>query len=331
MENTSQVEQADIVAEPAAATQPAAGYEAITPRAHFTGKVLRTDLGGAFVDLGNGAEGYIHISQFLDKGAIARVADVVKPGEEMSVYVLSVNPNSKRVNLTQHRPPTYDWSDLQVGLKLEGARVVAIESFGAFVDIDAPKHALLPFNLMTSRDRPKVGQVLETVWVMEADEGKRRIGLTMVEPPKLPWERIHRGDKLQGTVVRIERSGAFVDVGAERDGLISSKSLGSGWVNVGDFVEVGELVEVKVVAVDPSRKRLDLALDGVKSEDFALSSGPDEVISPMAAAMQKARMGARQAAAAEAAKGTSLKTKKQLEQQEALDRTLQHMQAAAKK
>lgn len=331
MENMSQVEQADTVAEAPAETQSTSGYEAIKPRASFSGKVTRTDLGGAFVDLGQGVEGYIHISQFLEKGVITRVADVVKTGDEMTVYVLSVNPTTRRVTLTQHRPPTLDWPDLEVGLKLDNARVVAVESFGAFVDIDGPKHALLPFNLMVNRDRPKPGQVLDTVWVMEADEAKRRIGVTMIEPPKLPWEKIHRGDKLHGTVVRIERSGAFVDVGAERDGLISSKSLGSGWVNVGDFVEVGEQVEVKVIGVDPSRKRLDLTLDGMKAEDFSLSSGPDEVISPMAAAMQKARQGARQAAQAEAARGTNLKLKKQLEQQEALNRTLQHMQASGKK
>lgn len=331
MENTSQVEEAAPVTEAPAETQMAPGYDTVKPRASFTGKVTRTDLGGAFVDLGQGVEGYIHISQFLEKGAITRVADAVKPGDEMTVFVMSVNPTTKRITLTQHRPPALDWPDLEVGLKLTDARVVAVESFGAFVDIDGPKHALLPFNLMADRDRPKVGQVLETVWVMEADEAKRRIGVTMIEPPMLPWEKIHRGDKLQGTVVRIERNGAFVDVGAERDGLISSKSLGSGWVNVGDFVEVGELVEVKVVGVDPSRKRLDLALDGMKAEDYSLSSGPDEVISPMAAAMQKARQGARQAAQAEAARGASLKLKKQLEQQEALNRTLQHMQATGKK
>jgi len=304
----------------------------IKPRMGFKGKVVRTDLGGAFLDLGNGSEGYMHISQFLDKGAITRVADVVKVDDEMDVYVMSVNPKTKRINLTQHKPPTFDWSDLNIGRKIENVKVVAVESFGAFVDIDGPKHALLPFNLMTTNERPKVGQLLETVWVMESDEGRRRIGLTMVEPPKLPWEAIHRGDRLSGPVVRIERNGAYVEVGAEREGLISTRSFGAGWVNVGDFVEVGETVQVKVIGVDPSRKRLDLQLEGLKAEDFALSSGPaeEEQISPMAAALQKAQRANRFELGAENARNNLAKNKKQNQQKELLERTLQQMQATKK-
>ena len=298
----------------------------VKPRQGFQGKVSRVDLGGAFVDIGVGVEAYIHISQILAEAPVTRVADVLKVGDELQVYVSSVNPQTKRINLTMNKPPTFDWADLDIGLKVLNARVVALESFGAFVDIDGPKHGLVPFNLMPKGKRPKVGDLLDAVWVIEANEEKRRIGLTMIEPPALPWEKIHRGDMLKGTVTRIERKGAFVDVGAEREGLIRSSSFGAGFVNVSDFVTLNEQVSVRVVKVDPAKKQLDLAMEGINPEDFELSSGPDEVLSPMAAAFQRAQRGRR-----DSSQGTSRTERKMNQQDEILARTLQQLQSQRQK
>ncbi len=299
---------------------------AVRPRQAYQGKVTRVDLGGAFVDIGVGVEAYIHISQINAETPVTRVADVLKVGDEIQVYVASVNPQTRRINLTMTRPPKFDWADLDIGLKITNARVVALESFGAFVDIDGPKHGLVPFNLMPKGKRPKIGDVLDAVWVIEASEEKRRIGLTMVEPPALPWEKIRRGDMLKGTVTRIERKGAFVDVGAEREGLIRSSSFGSGFVNVSDFVTLNEQVSVRVVKVDPAKKQLDLAIEGINPEDFELSSGPDEVLSPMAAAFQRAQRGRRDSIPAQS------RTERKLSQQdEILARTLQQLQSQRRK
>ena len=294
---------AEAPAEPLEPTNPLA---AIKLRSQFKGKVTRTDLGGAFIDIGVGAEGYIHISNIVSDQPVTRVADVLKVGDEVDVYVARVNVARKRVDLTMIRPPTFDWDNLAVGAKLNDVKVVAVESFGAFVDIDGPKHGLVPFNLMPRGDRPKVGDAIETVWVIEVSADKRRIGLTMVEPAALPWENIHRGDKFNGKVTRIERNGAYVDIGAEREGLIRSSSLGAGFVNMSTMVNVGEDVPVRVVKVDMQKRQIDLSLEGVNAEEFSLSSGPDEVISPFAVAMQRAqkvkKAQDRMAASADAAK-----------------------------
>ncbi|HEY3289770.1 MAG TPA: S1 RNA-binding domain-containing protein, partial [Anaerolineae bacterium] len=205
-----------------AAAAPAITIDSLRPRMGFKGKVTRVDLGGAFVNIGLDAEGFIHISHIASasQNPVTRVSDVLKTGDEIDVYVNSVNPTTKRIDLTMVRPAAYDWSDLHLGMKVTNARVVALESFGAFVDIDGPKHGLIPFNLMPKGQRPKVEDVLDAVWVIEASEEKRRIGLTMIEPPALPWENIHRGEVFKGRVTRIERKGAFVDIGAEREGLL---------------------------------------------------------------------------------------------------------------
>lgn len=293
----------------------------------FKGKVTRVDLGGAWVNIGLEAEGYIHISHILSQtqSPVTRVSDVLKAGDEVDVYVTAVNPALRRIDLTMVRPPAYDWFDLRVGMRVPGARVVALESFGAFVDIDGPKHGLIPFNLMPKGQRPKVGDVLDAVWVIEVSEDKRRIGLTMIEPPALPWESIHRGDVFKGTVTRIERKGAFIDIGAEREGLIRSSSFGSGFVNVSDYVTVGEQVSVRVVKVDAPKKQVDLSMEGIDPEDFMLSSGPEEELSPMAAALQKATRGRRDTWSNSGSGGKP--GKKVREQEDILQRTLQQLQS----
>ncbi len=314
--------QVDSGSQVEAAATPTFTINTLRPRMGFMGKVTRVELGGAFVNIGLDVEGFIHISHIVSptQNPVTRVSDVLKVGDEVQVFVNSVNPALRRIDLTMVKPPTYDWSDLRIGMKIPGARVVALESFGAFVDIDGPKHGLIPFNLMPKGQRPKVGDVLDAVWVIEASEDKRRIGLTMIEPPALPWESIHRGDVFRGKVTRIERKGAFVDIGAEREGLLRSTAFGSGFVNVGDFVTVGEEVSVRVVKVDPPKKQIDLTMEGVEPEDYMLSSGPEEELSPMAAALQKATRG-RRGNWSESGKGG----RKGREQDEILARTMQQL------
>lgn len=309
------------------AVSPVLSIDALKPRLALKGKVSRVDLGGAFVDVGLGVDGFMHISHIISESQnpVTRVADVFKIGDELDVYVHAVNPESKRITLTMSRPAAYDWSDLTIGMKVEQARVVALESFGAFVDIDGPKHGLIPFNLMPKGQRPKVGDELDAVWVIEASEDKRRIGLTMVEPPALPWESIHRGDVFTGTVTRIERKGAFVDIGAEREALLRSASFGAGFVNVSDFVQVGEQIAVRVVKVDPPKKQIDLAMEGINPDDLQLSSSSEEDLSPMAAALQKATRGRRGAWS-----GAS-KTGKRGREEEILARTMQQLGATRRK
>jgi len=296
----------------------------LKPRMGFKGKVTRVELGGAFVDIGVGVDGFLHISQMVSDKPVLRVAEIFHPGDEVQVYVLRVNPKNKRIDLTMHKPSTYDWSNLEVGAKLSGVRVVSIESFGVFVDFDGPKHGLIPFNLMPKGMRPKVGDHIDDVWVVEVDESKRRIGLTMIEPPALPWEKIKKGNRYTGRVTRVERNAAYVDIGAEREGLVRVSSLGVAYTDMHAFVTEGEEVNVRVLKVDPHKRQIDLTLEGINADDYALSSGPDEQLSPFAAALQRAqRIKRAQMAAAAAA---DRPTKKANPQNELLERTLQQMQ-----
>ena len=167
---------APAVAEPAPesaiASTPTNPLETVRLRDHFKGKVTRTDLGGAFVDIGIGVTGFIHISQMVSDKPVTRVADFLKPGDEVDVYAARINAARKRIDLTMIKPPAFDWDNLEVGRQLNDVKVVAVESFGAFVDIDGPKHGLVPFNLMPKGDRPKVGDAIPIVWGDRSQPGQ---------------------------------------------------------------------------------------------------------------------------------------------------------------
>lgn len=286
---------------------------ALKPRMAFKGKVTRAELGGVFIDIGVGVDAYLHSSRIVSDAPVLHVPDAFHPGDEVQVYILRVNPAKKRIDLTMHKPSTYDWSNLEIGTKLSGVRVVSIESFGVFVDFDGPKHGLIPFNLMPKGLRPKVGDHIDDVWVVEVDESKRRIGLTMIEPPALPWEKIKKGNRYPGKVTRVERNIAYVDIGAEREGIVRISSLGVAYADMHAFVTEGEEVNVRVLKVDPQKRQLELTLEGINTEDYALSSGPEEQLSPFAVALQRAQRIKRAQTAAAAADQTAKKANPQNE------------------
>jgi small subunit ribosomal protein S1 len=154
----------------------------LQPNQELTGRVTRTELYGAFVDVGAEKEGLVHISM-LKKGRVNRVEDVVEPGKEVNVWVHRVDPNAERLELTMIRPVDLKWQDIKPGMHLNG-KVVRLENFGAFVEVGAERPGLVHVSEM-STDYVKspsnvvsVGDDVEVV-VLDVDRKKRQIRLSM--------------------------------------------------------------------------------------------------------------------------------------------------------
>jgi ribosomal protein S1 len=304
--------------------------ETLIARSAVSGTVTKVELGGVHVDIGIGVDGVAHISTLTtaEGQPVTRVADAFKVGDTFNGFVSRISVERKRVDLTMRKPAAYDWHNLKPGGILKDVKVVAVENFGAFVNFDGPKDGLIPFNLMPKGMRPKVGDTIETVWVIEVNEQKHRVGLTMSEPPAVPWDSIQRGSDFTGRVTRFERNGAYVDFGAEREGLIRPAAIGAGYADMRTVVSEGEEVTVRVIKVDAVRKIIDLTLPGINPEEFALSSGPEETVSPFAAALAKAQKAAKRAS--NAAPSSPVATKKVNPANDLLDRTIQQIQDAKK-
>ncbi|MEW6287501.1 MAG: S1 RNA-binding domain-containing protein [Chloroflexota bacterium] len=158
----------------------------LAPKTKLSGKVIKTTLAGAIIDIGQPLPGVVHISQ-LSKDPVNKVEDVVKEGQ--------------------------------------------------IVD----------------------------VWVRRAK--KDRIELTMIEPLALEWKEIEPDMVVKGKVVRLEPYGAFVDIGAERPGMIHVSELAHGYVKTpSEVVKEGDEVEAKVLEVNRKKKQIKLSIKALEPE-----------------------------------------------------------------
>src|SRR5436190_4679930 len=104
--------------------------EDLQPKMKLTGTVKKIELFGAFVDVGVGRDGLVHISA-MSKKPVTKVGDVVKEGDTVTVWVRRVDTQQGRIDLTMVEPTALDWEDIKPGAVMTG-KVVKIERFGAF-------------------------------------------------------------------------------------------------------------------------------------------------------------------------------------------------------
>ncbi len=157
----------------------------LKPKMRLEGKVTKIEMFGAFIDVGVGVPGLVHISM-LRQGHVNRVEDAVQEGQTVEVWVHRVEPAAGRLELTMIRPLLVEWKELKPGLRLKG-EVARLEKFGAFVDIGAEKAGLVHVSEMSSgyvgnpADVVKVGDEID-VTVLDVDRKKRQIRLSMKVP-----------------------------------------------------------------------------------------------------------------------------------------------------
>jgi ribosomal protein S1 len=264
----------------------------LVPGQRLEGIVRRISLSGAIIDVGADVEGRLHVSD-LGQKAVTRASSVLSEGQAVTVWVKSADLSGGRLSLTMVEPTRFGWQDLQPGLKLEG-KVVRLEKFGVFVDIGAETEGLVHISEMsTSRvSRPqdvvKEGESVH-VWIKEVDRGSRRISLTMVEPPEVDLRTLKPSMILTGKVVRIESFGAFVDVGAGRDGMIHVTEMGRGYVgSPSEILSIGDEVQVRVVEVDPRRGRISLSMKDLPADQLMVQEEDVELPSSMEIALREA-------------------------------------------
>ncbi len=159
----------------------------IKPKMHFSGKVLRTSLAGALVDIGQAQPAMLHISQIVapEGETIKRVSDVLKEGQEIDVWVKKVTRKDEveRVEVTMFQPLDLEWRDIKKGMTVKG-KVVRLEKFGAFIEIGAERPGLVHISEMAHgyvrepSDILKTGDEIEAQ-VIDFNRHKRQIKLSI--------------------------------------------------------------------------------------------------------------------------------------------------------
>jgi small subunit ribosomal protein S1 len=184
--------------------------EDLEPKMKVAGKILKTSLAGAIVDVGVGVPGVIHISK-ISKESVSRVADVLTEGQEVEVWIQRADPEKKKIELTMLEPMGMDWREIKPDMELVG-KVTRIEKYGVFVDIQAERPGLVHISEMahgyvrTPTDIVQKGEEIN-VKVLKVNRRKKQIKLSMkaLEDPPMNEYTIEEDEDVK----RVETPTAF--------------------------------------------------------------------------------------------------------------------------
>ena len=170
----------------------------LKPKTRLTGKVVKTTLAGALLDIGMDIPGIVHISQ-MSETPVKRVEDVLQIGQEVPVWVRKAKTD--RVELTMIEPLGVDWRELKPEMTFKG-KVIRLETYGAFVEIGAERPGLVHISEMahgyvkTPGDVVKEGDEVD-VMVLEIDRKKKQIRLSMKATQPEPEEKPERPERTE--------------------------------------------------------------------------------------------------------------------------------------
>ena len=252
----------------------------IVAGAVMKGRVTSVREFGAFVDLGSGVQGLLHVSE-MGWSRVADASEVVKPGEEITVKILRVDDDKQRISLGLKQLTDDPWSRVhetyEVG-QVRTGRVTRVTEFGAFVELEPGIEGLAHASTFAPTGRSDGWSALVapgrmgTFEILSIDLEKKRIGVALVPEgsaraggmaPSQP--EIVPGARLTGKVERHEKFGVFVFLAPGRTGLIPLSETGvANEANVARELPVGGDVDVIVLEVDSSGRRIRLSAKAVQ-------------------------------------------------------------------
>ena len=242
------------------------------------GRVLSVTDYGAFVELEQGIEGLVHLSEMTWSKRLKHPSKLVKPGDEVDTVVLSVNPADRRISLGMKQLLENPWENLSdkypTGTVVEG-RVRNLTDFGAFVEIEDGIDGLVHVSNLSWTKRVKhpsevvkKGEKVKAV-VLGVEPQNRRLSLGIKQLQPDVWESFfatHRvGDIVHGKILRTAQFGAFVEIAEGVEGLCHISEAGEG----GDHskLETGLEHDFKIIKINVEEKKVGLSLRAVTGHE----------------------------------------------------------------
>ena len=244
--------------------------------AHVKGRVLSVTDYGAFVELEQGIEGLVHLSEMTWSKRLKHPSKLVKPGDEVETVVLSVNPADRRISLGMKQLLENPWENLTdkypAGTIVEG-RVRNLTDFGAFIEIEDGIDGLVHVSNLSWTKRVKhpseivkKGEKVKAV-VLGVEPQNRRLSLGIKQLQPDVWESFfatHRvGDQVHGKVLRTAQFGAFVEIAEGVEGLCHISEAGD---DPGAKLETGQENDFKIIKINVEEKKVGLSLRAVGQE-----------------------------------------------------------------
>jgi small subunit ribosomal protein S1 len=239
-----------------------------------TGKVVSITDYGAFVELEEGIEGLVHISQMSWARRTRHPSKIVNIGDMIEAVVLSVDTDRKRISLGMKQTEPNPWTTVDerypVGSEVEG-KVRNLTDFGAFIALEEGIDGLIHISDMSWTQRVKhpsdllkKGQKVNAV-VLNVDKENERLSLGLKQMEPDPWtlvpSKYHVGQEIRVKIVKVANFGAFAELEDGVEGLIHLSELSTEKVeNPEEIVTVGQELDAKIIKIDAEARKIGLSI-----------------------------------------------------------------------
>lgn len=245
------------------------------------GKVVSLTDYGAFVELEEGIEGLIHVSEMSWTRKIRHPSKVVSVGDEVEAVVLDIKPENRRISLGMKQVVPNPWDVISekypVGTTIEG-KIKNLTDFGLFIGIDEGIDGLVHISDISWTKRIKhpselykKGDVIQAI-VLDIDKDNERFSLGIKQLQEDPWQSVAQryevGKEITGTITNLTDFGIFVELEEGIEGLVHVSEISKEKIKtpVGKF-NVGEVITAKVMNINGEERRIGLSIKRLEIED----------------------------------------------------------------
>jgi small subunit ribosomal protein S1 len=246
--------------------------------AHVHGRVISVTDYGAFVELEQGIEGLVHVSEMTWSKRMKHPSKMVNVGDQVEAVVLNVNPTERRISLGLKQLESNPWETLHekfpIGTVVEG-KVRNLTDFGAFIEIEDGIDGLVHVSNLSWTKRvkhpsevlKKGDKVKAIVLAIEPEQRRLSLGVKQLQPDV--WDTFfdqHRvGDVIHGKVLRLASFGAFVEIADGVEGLChNSEAVDKLGAQI--KLEPGQEFDFKIIKMNPAEKKVGLSIRAVGEE-----------------------------------------------------------------
>ncbi len=241
------------------------------------GRVSKLVSFGAFVELEEGVEGLVHLSDFTWNKKKVNVSEYVKVGDVVKVKVIELNKEGKKLKFGIKQLSENPWDaaveKYQEGTVVKG-RIVETKPFGIFVELEAGIDAFVhqsDFSWTKNAPKYKIGDEVE-LRVLNIDTVEKKIKGGIKQLEKSPWETLvenHKvGDIVERAITSITDFGLFVEMEKGVDGMIHTSQVSRNFVkDLKNEFEVGQEVRAQIIEIDSEKKRVKLSIKKVEVAD----------------------------------------------------------------
>lgn len=254
--------------------------------ARVRGKVVNLVPYGAFVELEEGVEGLVHVTQLSWTKRINKPSEVLKVGQEIEAEVLGIQKEEQKISLGMRQLDENPWDMVRhnypVGARVRG-KVRNLTTYGAFVELEEGIDGMVHVSdiswtrkISHPSEALKKGEEVDAV-VIEIDPSQQRIALGIKQLSLDPWAEIEKyfkiGDLVTGKISKVTNYGAFVELPNDIDGLVHISQLREDRVEkVKDVVQAGQEVSARVIKIDRNERRIGLSIKAANYDASELAA-----------------------------------------------------------